>query len=648
MRVMKRFADIPLVYKVGFPSAFALVMLAAVAAMAVWSARGQTDVLNHVIANDSVQSRLAADSEQITAANGALYVLMTKQAAGGTPEASAIAVKDVLRQIDTVQADLVKLRPELPADQRAGFDVVLKNLSDYRGGVNVVGSMLGIDFNSAAGFIAPFQANYARMTSTLTGISQDVATLSSSSAHTSARHAGVIGQMLLGFVLGTLVVVALVAGLITLAVRRTVNEISHATEHLASGHHDIDLAGLARGDEFGSIVQSLNVFRDNQIRINALRAEQEAMKAEQEAQAAEQQRLRELKQDEQRNVVNGLASGLSKLAGGDVIYRLQVPFAAEYEQLRGDFNAAMDRLQETLKAIASNTQGVRSGAEEIMQASDDLARRTEQQAANLEQTAAALGGITEAVHETAKGAHSARGIAESAKHNAEQSGSLMQVTVSAISDIEASSKQIASIVGVIDDIAFQTNLLALNAGVEAARAGDAGRGFAVVATEVRALAQRSAEAAKEIKALISTSNSQVGSGVKSVAETSTALARIVDQVAEMNRLVGEIAASAEVQATGLNEVNSAINQMDQVTQKNAAMVEEATAASHALAGEAAELARLVGLFQVGEAQAPAVVRAEPRRAAVATRTHVPARASAPRPYASTVPVKSGAEDWDEF
>ncbi len=639
-----RFSDIPLVYKVGFPSAFALVMLAAVAAMSVWSGRSQTDVLNRVITNGSVQSRLAADSEQITAANGALYVLMTKQAAGGSAAASGTALNDVLHKIDAVQADLVKLRPALPAAERSDFDLVLKNLSDYRGGVNIVGSMLGIDFNTAAAFIAPFQANYARMTSTLGSISDDVATLSSNSARDSTQHAGMVGNILLGFVAGTLLVVALVAGFIILAVRRTVNEISDATELLAAGRHDVDLARLARGDEFGAIVRSLNVFRENQIRIDALRAEQETMKAQQEVLQAEQQNLREVKQEEQRNVVNGLASGLAKLAGGDVVFRLQVPFATEYEQLRGDFNAAMERLQETMKAIASNTQGVRAGAEEIMQASDDLSRRTEQQAASLEQTAAALSEITETVHTTAKGAQAARAIAESAKLNAEQSGTLMQITVSAISDIEVSSKQIASIVGVIDDIAFQTNLLALNAGVEAARAGDAGRGFAVVATEVRALAQRSAEAAKEIKGLISTSNAQVGTGVKSVAETSTALARIVEQVAEMNRLVGEISHSAEEQATGLNEVNSAVGQMDQVTQQNAAMVEQATAASHAMAGEAAELARLVGLFQIGEAQAhvaekPASHRNSP---SPAPRARQPTRATAaPRAHAS-------AEDWDEF
>jgi methyl-accepting chemotaxis protein len=649
---MMRFSDISLVYKVGFPSAFALVMLASVAIMSLWSGQSQTNVLHRVIADSRLESRLAADSERITAANGALYVLMTKQAAGGTPAASQAALNEVVAQIDEVNADLATLRPLLPADQRAGFDAVLKDLANYRGGITLVGSMLQIDFNSAASFIAPFQTNYARMTSRLGSISRDVAAISSASAAASASEARFISHMLLAFVLGTLVVVAAVSGFITLAVRRTVTAISGATEHLASGQNDIDLSKLARRDEFGAIVRSLDVFRENQTRMNALRTEQEAMKARQEAQQAELQTQREIKQQEQRHVVDGLAAGLSKLAAGDVVFRLEAKFADEYEQLRGDFNAAMDRLQDTMRAIARNTDGVRSGAEEIMQASDDLARRTEQQAANLEQTTAALGEITSTVHKTAQGAHEARSIVESAKQNAEQSGTLMKVTVSAISDIEASSKQIANIVGVIDEIAFQTNLLALNAGVEAARAGDAGRGFAVVATEVRALAQRSAEAAKEIKGLISTSNTQVGNGVKSVAETSAALARIVEQVTNINRLVGDIAASAEAQATGLNEVNSAVGQMDQVTQKNAAMVEEATAASHALAGEAVELARLVGMFQIGEAQTaaekPAARAAHPAPARPRVVSSARASAVSGKFHAGAVAAQAGAEDWNEF
>ncbi len=223
--------------------------------------------------------------------------------------------------------------------------------------------------------------------------------------------------------------------------------------------------------------------------------------------------------------------------------------------------------------------------------------------------------------------------------------------------IEKSSQQIGQIIGVIDEIAFQTNLLALNAGVEAARAGDAGRGFAVVASEVRALAQRSAEAAKEIKALISASAQQVGSGVKFVGETGEALSRIVAQVAEINSAVGEIASAAQEQATGLAEVNTAVNQMDQVTQQNAAMVEQSTAASHALAGEAEELARLTGRFQLGQEEGgmPANVeplrrpaKAAPRPAKPAAALKVVAQGGRGRDATARKPVAAAEEGWQEF
>ena len=294
-------------------------------------------------------------------------------------------------------------------------------------------------------------------------------------------------------------------------------------------------------------------------------------------------------------------------------------------------------------------QGVRSGAEEITQASDDLSRRTEQQAASLEETAAALDQITATVRHTAEGASEARNTVSAAKADAERSGAVVREAVQAMGGIETSSKQIGHIIGVIDEIAFQTNLLALNAGVEAARAGDAGRGFAVVATEVRALAQRSAEAAKEIKALISASGQQVEAGVKLVGETGKALERIVAQVAQLNRLVADIAASAQEQATGLHEVNTAVNQMDQVTQQNAAMVEESTAASHGLSGEAKELARLVGQFNLGDI-APKPAAAAPRKALppAAKRTFegkvIPLpRRTAPKPSA----VADSAENLDK-
>jgi methyl-accepting chemotaxis protein len=257
-----------------------------------------------------------------------------------------------------------------------------------------------------------------------------------------------------------------------------------------------------------------------------------------------------------------------------------------------------------MRAIAQNTSGVRSGAGEITQAADDLSRRTEHQAASLEETAAALDQVTATISKTAESANGARDTAATAKADAEHSGEVVRETVAAMSGIETSSKQIGNIIGVIDEIAFQTNLLALNAGVEAARAGDAGRGFAVVATEVRSLAQRSADAAKEIKQLISTSGQQVETGVRLVGETGRALTRIAEHVAQLNGLVSDIAAAAREQAVGLAEVNTAVNQMDQVTQQNAAMVEQTTAASHGLEKEARELVQLVGQFALGGTDLP--------------------------------------------
>ena len=351
----------------------------------------------------------------------------------------------------------------------------------------------------------------------------------------------------------------------------------------------------------------------------------------------------------QMQVVTGLASGLQRLATGDLLCRIDDRFDAEFEKLRTDFNETAETLQQALLKVSENASAMTRGAAEIGAAADDLSRRTEQQAASLEETAAALDEITATVRKSADGATHAHEVVTAAKEGAEQSGRVVRQAVEAMGSIERSSREISQIIGVIDEIAFQTNLLALNAGVEAARAGDAGRGFAVVASEVRALAQRSADAAKEIKTLISTSGAQVQQGVAYVGQTGEALSRLGAQVAEIDAIVGEIAASAREQATGLDQVNTAVNQMDQVTQQNAAMVEQSTAASHALAGEAEGLNRLLDGFQVGQpAAAP--------RSAVRGREHGAPRAA---PVAALKTVGRGGaarkaqpdaavDEWAEF
>ena len=310
---------------------------------------------------------------------------------------------------------------------------------------------------------------------------------------------------------------------------------------------------------------------------------------------------RQAMEAEQAQVVEVLAKSLDRLAGGDLTTRIDTPLPGAHQQIARDFNAAVEGLQEVVASIARTTGAVRAGSDEIAAASDDLSRRTEHQAASLEQTAAALDEINAAVKRSAEGADLALTAATDAKRDAAVSAEVVAEAVAAMGEIEHSSEQVGQIIGVIDEIAFQTNLLALNAGVEAARAGEAGKGFAVVASEVRALAQRSADAAKEIKALVTASSDQVARGVRLVADTGAALTGIAAKVGEIDGLITEIASASKEQSMALNEVNIAINQMDQVTQQNAAMVEEATAAAAGLKREGVTLAELVSKFRTGAA-----------------------------------------------
>ena len=313
-------------------------------------------------------------------------------------------------------------------------------------------------------------------------------------------------------------------------------------------------------------------------------------------------------------VVQTMSDAMTALAAGDLTYRIGDVMPPEYAKLREDYNGALERLSATLSSILGSSYAISGGVEELAQAADDMAQRTERQAASLLQSTTALNELTEGVKHMAHGAAEADKMAGLVNSGAENSRNVVAEAGAAMGQIEASSREIGQIIGLIDDIAFQTNLLALNAGVEAARAGDAGRGFAVVASEVRALAQRSAEAAKAIKALISTSSSQVNQGVELVRKTSTTLDGIVGSVGQIDGVISGIATAASSQSSGLGEVNEALGQMNNAVQQNAAMVEETTAAVHALRKEIEALERALAAFKIA-GQAPGDV----------TRLPVPAR-----------------------
>ncbi len=425
--------------------------------------------------------------------------------------------------------------------------------------------------------------------------------------------AGAQGRTL---IIGGMVLAALLCLAICYFLFRTVVQpvvlLTATMRRLANGDNAVDVPAVGRKDEIGAMAASVQVFKDSAIAKLLLEEEAQASRFRVEDQRRQTEAARQQVAHAQAEVFAAIGSGLESLSQGDLSTSLQSPFPEEYENIRANFNRATAELRQLIIGIVVNTGAIRSGTGELAQAADDLSQRTEQQAASLEQTAAALEEITATVRRTAEGAKQAGEVVSKARADAAQSETVVQGTVAAMSEIEHSARQISQIIGVIDEIAFQTSLLALNAGVEAARAGDAGRGFAVVAQEVRALAQRSAEAAKEIKALISTSTQQVGRGVDLVGETGRSLSRIIAQVTEINTAVTEIAHAANEQATGLAEVNTAITEMDRVTQQNAAMVQQSTAAVRILAQETEELVELTERFELGSAQ-PASPKSHPRR-----------------------------------
>ncbi|RXR28762.1 methyl-accepting chemotaxis protein [Sphingobium fluviale] len=392
-------------------------------------------------------------------------------------------------------------------------------------------------------------------------------------------------------------------------------------EGLAAGDLESHIAYSDHADCVGRMVAAMGTFRDNA-----------RVVAQSSAQSAE--------------VVEILGNGLSRLADGDLAYRITTHVPKEYERLRKDFNRAMESMGEAMSSVTQTSRAIEAGANEIRSATNDLSQRTEQQAASLAESATAMNEITGMVKETAHSASQVTSAISDAHREASEGGKVVDKAVTAMGAIEKSSQEISQIITVIDGIAFQTNLLALNAGVEAARAGDAGKGFAVVANEVRALAQRSAEAARDIKDLITTSAQQVGEGVNLVGEAGTMLGRIVTRVGEISALISSISESTETQAAGLQQVNSSVNDMDKMTQQNAAMVEESTAAARSLATEAEDLNQLIARFKLAGGAGSSM-----GASSSVNRPRSSGNTSAPRPVArvsGNLALSADADDWSEF
>jgi len=385
----------------------------------------------------------------------------------------------------------------------------------------------------------------------------------------------VVGVLVAVFVVIALLIIAtinLAARAIRSKVVSPLVETAEVMQRMADGDYAGEIEGADRPDEIGTMARAILVFRENGLA----------------RQAAER---------DQRAVVAALSAGLDCMARQDLEFRINSAFPGGYEELRGNYNTAVDALASALRTVRVGSSSVMGAISEIRAASDDLAYRNEQQASSLAQTAMAMNSVTGSVRETAAGARSVQDAIALAHDEASAGGDVVSRAVAAMAKIEASAQEISQIISVIDGIAFQTNLLALNAGVEAARAGEAGKGFAVVATEVRALAQRSAEAAQHIKALIENSTAQVSEGVSLVGETGARLTGIVEHVARVDGLLSRIAETAAEQAESLASVNIAVAEMDRMTQANAAMVEQSSAATHSLSLEAERLTSLVASFR---------------------------------------------------
>lgn len=485
----------------------------------------------------------------------------------------------------TEESDILKTHIAYADFNTITFDEIRNTEIDVYRGIHSNVSIVKVDFKDANWFVA----SLVESDEALAGI-------------TTMRNGVLIAALIL--FIGALAVAMWFARTITKPIDGLVDSMCQ----LAKGDTNIDLSGSTGNDEIGHMAAAVAIFKDAAIEKVSLEEKSDALREQNEEETAQRSSEREREAEKVQHVVSALDGALDNLALGDLTVSIDEKFDGELDSLRVNFNKSVAQLRETLLRISDNTSSIDANSMEMRSSADDLARRTEQQAASLEETSAALEEITATVRESSVQTNSAAEMAKSAMDDTDKSSEVVGNAIVAMEGIESASTEISNIINVIDEIAFQTNLLALNAGVEAARAGEAGKGFAVVAQEVRELAGRSADAAKNIKGLIAKSTSEVNNGVSLVKATGEALNAISEHVSKINGTIGSIANASTEQLSAITEVNTAIGQMDQMTQQNAAMVEESTAVTHKMAEDAKMLADSVNEFQLGSSPTQAYSR----------------------------------------
>ncbi|MFN3349158.1 methyl-accepting chemotaxis protein [Pseudorhodoplanes sp.] len=612
--MLKRIAfDVGIGTKIAVTSALAVLLVACIVASQMVGDRA----VQAAKANADREQTIVADAIYAVSATRGMQIAVRDIRLGATPD-------DVKRAVDTLEArrktadgyaeeafnlirqsgrsgeDAAQLRKVI-ADYSAGANEVAKLRIEYLELMGKGQADQAVALQARAGQIVrertlPLAQQMDDIASKMIEVAREQVRAENAIFSSTIARAELINESLAAVVALVLIGTAI---FMFFTVIRPLRALTGGMRELAAGNFDVVLPGVGRKDEIGGIAGAVDEFKMRLEEKMRLEAEKEAEVQRREQAEREERARREAEQARiVAEVVAELGQGLENLAKGNLTYRVSKEFTAEYKKIQEDFNGAIEQLQDTVQRIASSSMEIQNAAAEIATATTDLSQRTEEQAASLEETSASMEEIAGTVRQNAENAQRANALTQETQNVASRGEAVVAEAVTAMAGIEESSRRIADIISVIDEIARQTNLLALNAAVEAARAGEAGRGFAVVASEVRSLAQRSSQAAKDIKDLIVNSSGQVEHGVQLVNRAGDSLKEILQSIRAVADIVADIANASAEQAAGIDQINKALAQMDEVTQQNSALVEENAATAKTLEDQSSALDGRVSVFQL--------------------------------------------------